>query len=248
MADRSSNRIAQICATLLGLLYIGIGIVVMNDPTRFARNSVQFWAIFSEDPSMRVLSSSLFAIGGLLGLAVVPAVSNIVRTSHEALVDWVSRLAFLGFAVTSVNFFRIASTGQRVAQTYREADEIGRAALNVLPPTELDPWGIMRYGTVGAWILVVNVLALRTGAWPRPLAMLGILGGALYWFIPFSNIAQIPAISAVMEPIVAILGGVVIAPIWYIWMGRVLGQSTPATQPARGSADGAAGARITGEV
>ncbi len=79
----------------------------------------------------------------------------------------------------------------------------------------LDPAAFLSFGAVGVWILVVSLLALRSGAWPKPLAYVGIGVAIVYGLVVASSLLQIQLFTA----IVAGVGGVILAPIWYIWFG-----------------------------
>ena len=73
----------------------------------------------------------------------------------------------------------------------------------------------LRFGAVGLWILVVSLLALRLGAWPRPLAYVGLALSTAYWLIAISNSLNIQKFTAIVSGI----GLIILAPIWYIWLG-----------------------------
>jgi len=74
------------------------------------------------------------------------------------------------------------------------------------------------FGVVGIWVLVVNGLALRATTLPTPLAYLGIALGLIYWLGALSGIIGQPIIAELATG----LGGALLAPLWYIWVGRIL--------------------------
>ncbi len=64
------------------------------------------------------------------------------------------------------------------------------------------------------WILVVSLLALRGGTWPKPLAYVGIGLAIAYCLVVATNLLQIQLFTAIVG------GGLVaLALIWYIWLG-----------------------------
>ncbi len=88
-------------------------------------------------------------------------------------------------------------------------------------PHIIDAQGWLGFGAVGLWILVASLLALRGNAWPKGLAYVGI-ATAFFYFLALAP-AVIPSLSgAVIFTIVAGGGGLVLAPIWFTWMGIFL--------------------------
>ena len=160
------------------------------------------------------------ALGAVLALAVVPAVSEKVRHLNEGWVRWTSTLAMLGFAVTILdNYWAIVVTPAQAA-AYAVGTEATRAALSMPgAPQFIDVQGWLGYGAVGLWMLVVNRLALRANIFPRLLAYLGI-AAAIAYFLVVASMA-VPNLKDILL-VVAGIGGVVIGPIWYAWMGLVL--------------------------
>jgi hypothetical protein len=80
----------------------------------------------------------------------------------------------------------------------------------------VDPQFLLRYGCIGLWILAVSVLALKGKKLPTLLSIIGILAAVLYWVFAVNDAL---GVAMVIRPILAIAGGVVAGPIWYIWMG-----------------------------
>ncbi|CAA9322531.1 MAG: hypothetical protein AVDCRST_MAG93-5811 [uncultured Chloroflexia bacterium] len=142
-----------------------------------------------------------------------------MRDLNEGWVAWTSTLATLGFAVTILdNYWAIAFTPARAA-AYRTGNEVWWGTLTVPgAPQFIDGYGYLGYGAVGAWMLVLSLLALRSARWPRPLALLGIALAGAYLLV------VTPILSEVREVVlgVAAIGGVILAPIWYIGIGFML--------------------------
>ena len=102
-----------------------------------------------------------------------------------------------------------------MAAAYVKGDAVTKAAIEVSGPFSLDPQGWLSFGAVGLWLLVVSLLALRAGTWPKLLAYVGIATAVAYWLV----VAGFVFNQETLFTIAAALGGVILAPIWYIWAG-----------------------------
>jgi hypothetical protein len=70
---------------------------------------------------------------------------------------------------------------------------------------------------------MTSLLAMRSKMWPNTLAYVGCAVGVLYWLVVVSFVFDMAALTQ----IVAALGGVVAAPVWYIWVGMRLRKAAP---------------------
>ena len=210
-APRSGGRVhalGGICSILVGFSYLVFGVATLLDPTR---DSSTFWQTLLQAPTWFVVSRWSLTIGALLALAVVPAVARMLETPHVEWVTWLSKLAELGFFVTAL------ASVQAISVEVRYAD--------------IDPQSWLTIGCVGVWVLGTNVVALQNGAWPKPLAYVGLVVAGMYGCALAGNAFGIPDLFT----IAAGLGGIVLGPIWYIGIGLRLRRVTakrPQTQVA----------------
>ena len=134
---------------------------------------------------------------------------------------WTSTLALIAFAVTFLdNYWAIVETPAR-ASAYVTGDAAWRAALTVPGAAQqIDVQSWLGNGAVGLWGLVVSLLALRGKVWPKGLALLGIVGAFAYFLGLASSVIHELTVSGAGMLVAGI--GVVLAPIWFGWMGIVL--------------------------
>jgi hypothetical protein len=159
------------------------------------------------------------ALLGLLAIAAVMAISDLVRSANEGLIRWTSTLAIIGFAVMAVQSLLLQDHTPKLAAGYVQADPSAQAALEVMGARVLDPDAWMGFGAVGLWFLVVNWLALRVVQLPTVLAYVGLAGGIAYALVlAGTTLQQLPILTV----IAAGPGGIILAPIWYIWTGLIL--------------------------
>lgn len=223
LKDNTLTKLGGNCSILLGILYLVIGVTYLLLPAAQKQTSAtdQFLPSFAENPTTQVIQWWVFAISGLVAIAVVLAVSESVRSENEGWVRWTSTLALLGFAVVAINNFRNIAYQPGLARAYVEGDAVTKAAIEVSGPFSLDPQGWLGFGAVGLWVLVVSLLALRVGAWPTLLTYIGIATAA-YWLIVVGFVFN----QETLFTIGAALGGIILAPIWYIWTGLRLRQAS----------------------
>jgi hypothetical protein len=220
MKDNSLNKVGGWCSILLGVSYLAVGALYLLLPAEQQAvgpgTAEDFYRSYGESPTLLSLYYWMFALGAVLALGALPAITEAVRSVNEGWARWTSNLAYLGFAVIGIDFFRILSLQAERAAAYVAGDAALREVFDA--PTVLaglDPNGWLGFGAVGLWALVTSVLALRAKLWPSWLAYAGIAVGVLYWLVVVSLMFGLAALLQ----IVAAIGGVVAAPVWYIGVG-----------------------------
>ena len=220
MKDNSMAKLGGICAILVGISYLVVGgtYFLLSAEQQAGGATSQLFASVAESSTGLVIQYWAFVLGALLAVAAVMAISDLVRSANEGLIRWTSTLAIIGFAVTAVRFLIAQDQMPRLAASYVQADPSARAALEAIGPMNLDPEAWMGFGVVGLWFLAVNWLALHGGQLPTVLAYIGLAGGIAYALVVAGPSLQFPILSSVA----AGLGGIILAPIWYIWTGLIL--------------------------
>lgn len=220
MKDNTLSKFGGACSILVGVSYVLIGITYPLVPAalKAGADPAQYFLSFAQNPTLPMLLYWEFALGAVLAIAAVPAISEVVRAANEGWVRWTSNLAYLGFAVTAITYFQGLARMPERAAAYLAGDASTKAAIAATGGFSLDPQGWLAFGGVGLWVLVVSLLALRSDALPKALAYIGIATAILYWFVVAGYVLQIETMVA----IAAGLGGIIAAPIWYIWIGVTL--------------------------
>lgn len=226
MKSDSLNKLGGLCSILVGALYVLVGATyVLLPPEQQAGGTPDaFYRSFAQSQTLSMINFWAFALAGVFALGALPAITESVRSVNEGWARWTSNLAYLGFAVTAIDFFRSIALQPNRAAAYVAGDASVRAVLAA--PTfaaGLDPDGWLGFGGVGLWALMTSLLAMRSKRWPNTLAYVGIAVGILYWLVVVSLVFD----NAALLQIVAALGGVVAAPIWYIWVGMRLRKAAP---------------------
>jgi hypothetical protein len=155
------------------------------------------------------------ALGALFALAAIPDIAQRYRTLNEGWVDWTRNLALVGFVATAVTEFTLFARWAALANAYVQGDASTRAAIAAEPLLLLDPQGWLTFGAVGVFIFTVSWLSLRNNALPKVLGFTGLAAGLMFWLTVAGFITQ----NEILITLAAGLGGVVLAPLFFIWMG-----------------------------
>lgn len=235
MQDNHLNKLGGTCAILVGISYIVVATCFVLDPTQFVHESRQLWPMLGQQGTARILQYWAYALGAIFAFGAIPAVADLVRARHEGWVRWTTGLAYLSFGVTAVETFRLVTATPLWATNYAGGDPTVQTAIVTTDLLlRLDPATWLRFGALGPWFLVVNILALRHHLLPRPLTYVGIVLGVLTSTTTLGIVFGIGPMVLVS----AVLGGALAAPIWFIWIGVVLRRGLPqavgaVAQPAR---------------
>jgi hypothetical protein len=227
MKDSSLYGLGGICSILAGVSTAVAAIVyfLLPEAQKLGVPGDQILPSFAENPTLLNVENLSLALVGLFGLALVPALSNLLRTQDNGWLRWTSSLANVGYAVSAVGSFIILSRLPVIAAGYMKGDESTKAALATVWRTTLDPLGVWGYGAIGAWILVISLLALRASGpskpLPPPLAYLGIAAAVTHWLVPVAFVAKIPVLFFVVAGV-----GLLAVATWYVWLGMELRRAT----------------------
>ena len=224
MKDDSLSKLGGACSILVGVAYLLMGITYLLQPAELQAGGdpTLLWPTLAQSPPMHTLQQWAGALAGVFAIAAVLAISEVVRPANEGWVRWTSALAYLGYAVLAISSFRALALAPTLAEAYMTGDASTQAAIVVAGSfVDLEPQGWLGFGATGLWMFVVNLLALGRGTWPKTLAYVGIAGGIFSCFVVGGMVLGIPLLIA----IAGALGGVIVAPIWFIWMGLRLRQA-----------------------
>lgn len=223
MKNKSLSRLGGTCSILVGCSYLFASVAYLMQPVEMRYHMAEFWPLFIENAKLRMVHIIYHynrALGALLAIAAVMAISEAVRHADEGWIRWTRNLAYLGFAMEAILNFRKAAFELMNAEAYASGDAATRAAIVAAHSwIDLDAQGLIRYGTVGLWILVISFVALRKGILSKRLNYVGIIVAPIYWY---SGIFGVVFQSYELLTITIGVAGVTLIPIWYISTGLKL--------------------------
>jgi hypothetical protein len=212
-----SARLAASCLMFTGVAYLAYSVLFFFDPCRRSRSAHEFMKLFGEEPRFYLWRARVLGAGSIVALAALPALSRVAGGGD--LVWWVSILALIGFAANALSNLRSLQILPVVLGDYRTADDAVKIALaRTTSYVSLDPRGWFTFGGFGVWLIVINLLATMTGAWPTALGVLGVVLGALLVLVVPAGVFHRYAIFSG----VAATAGTVLAPVWFVAAGVVL--------------------------
>jgi len=219
-ADDSLGRLGGTCAIALGLSYILLAVVhvLLPEEQQGGGASPQFFLSFARAPQLLMLQYAVAALGAGLAFAAVPAISGLVRRSHEELVRWMATLAYIGFGAVLLDSVRFLAFEPARAALFAAEPPLRAAILANDSLLYLDAQGWFGFGGVGLWILAVSLLLLRDRLVSRILAYVGLCVALAYWLVVVGFVLQ----SDLIFQIAAGAGGIVVGPLWYTWLGLIL--------------------------
>lgn len=198
-----SAGVAAVLAGIGGLLY-----------------SVDFTAVVLKwRPSAPELGAFL-VVGGLLTTLVFVALYEYLRAAES------------GFATLALMLGVVAALGSALHGGYDLANAIhpeflqtsAAAAASSDLPSQVDPRGLSTFGLAGVAVLLFSWLIIRSarrldGRLPRALGYLGCLLGLLLIVIYLGRLIVFHP-TPLLAP--AAITGLIINPVWYIWLGLTL--------------------------
>jgi len=216
----SVQRIGGACAIVVGLSYVFVGITYLLLPNeqRPEATSAAFLSSYAANPTFARLINWETAFGALFAVGAVTAITELVREAGPGLARWTGNLAIIGFAATALSGFRALAVQPLMASSFVAADASAKAAIAANSNPNLDPDGWLAFGVVGVWAIVTSMLALRANTLPRLIAYLGFAVGVLYLFVVAGNVTHTETLIAVAAGV----GGVIVAPIWFVGIGLAL--------------------------
>jgi hypothetical protein len=214
-------RVGWISSLIVGFLYILVGgthFMLPLDQLRGGRGINEAFFLSLADHSL-VFSIHywLVVILSLFSIAVILAMFKIVSSANKAIALWVTVIAIIGAALTIVDFASVGVKAPRMAQQFSSYSESEKLVAVIAGLPHVDPC-FLAWGLLGIWGLVCNRIAIKNRLLPIASCYVGILGSFLYVLVFLGSVVQ----KQIIVDIAVGVGGLIIAPIWYIWFGLAI--------------------------
>lgn len=193
----SLQRVAGPCATAVGIGGLLYGVL-------FA------WIVAGSPDWVPQVWFALLLGGGLVTVAVSVALYLRLRTVDD------------GLALTALLLGLAGSLGGAVHGAFNLAAQINPASVG--EEASPDPGGVFRYLTAGVALALVGWLVIGgpSAGLPKRLGQLAVLSGAILVFIYIGRLYDFITPSRRLTLTPPFLYGLVLHPLLYLWLGRVL--------------------------
>lgn len=193
MNTSSFDRFAGVCAILAGIGGVLYGIA---------------FVILGN----QLLYSVLLMLGGLFAVVILVALYHRLQAMDQA---WVM-LALLIGVVGALGSLAHGGYDLATAIHIPASDPLAAADL----PSQIDPRGLMTFGFAGVALFIFARFMIRSNQFPKSLGSLGYLLGVLLVVIYLGRLIILDPTNIVVR--IALLAGVVVNTIWFIWLGLSL--------------------------
>ena len=232
MDDRTFDRMAAaggFAVAGLSILY-AIAFLGITPAAQREADVDAFYRSYLADPTgARIASTCLL----LSGLAVAPAVVALARRyagTAPAAMAWIAVVGVVGGLATAAHGLTNLIGVDELAGDFASGDAATRAAVAVAhaTPSQVDPRGLATFFAAG---LVALVLGLAVRSDNERLGLLGVVLGC-------DMVVLFVATAVGIGSLVLLTGGlasVVLGPIWWVSVGRLLWRGAPQTAGAAGA-------------
>jgi hypothetical protein len=217
-------RLAGYCSILLAATYLIFALYYQLLPGH-PRDVDSILKLAGASPGWFRFLYGTLAIVGLMGIAVVGPITRLAGDAAPAWIGWARRLAYVGFAVTIVQGVRMASLLPQLGALYHgcvkctvslaEQQAVARALYG---SALIDPSYWIVFGAISLWTLAVALALINSARVPAPLPYVGVALAVVYWLLVYG----IAAGNIGFFTFASIVGGVILGPLWYGWLGVLL--------------------------
>jgi len=158
------------------------------------------------------LSALFLMLGSLLATVVVTAVYQRIRTLNESASLWMLLLGIGGA------FGALLHGGYDLANAINPPD-VSSGIMNL--PSAVDPRGLLTFGITGIGVIILAWLIGHSRQFPRALSYWGYLLGVLLLVLYLGRLIILDPKNPLIA-VDALVSGVVLNPVWYIWLGWAL--------------------------
>jgi hypothetical protein len=178
--------------------------------------AVAFIIIARNSPARGATLAGLFLLtGGILATAVMVALFRSLSDVDDSFAMWALLLGVVGALGSAVHGGYDLANGINPPGT-------GTGGL----PSQVDPRGLLTFGVTGIAVAVFAWLISRSRNLPTRLAYLGYVSALLLEVLYLGRLIILDATNPLIV-VAALLGGFIVNPAWYAWLGMVFLRRTP---------------------
>jgi len=233
MKPLSDMRLAAIFAIITGLGFWAVGvthILLPRDQLHFATGiSARFFQSLAQGSVVFRLHYWAFVVVALAQIGMILGLRSLQIPAPSLWYRCTEAWAILGLAVQAAEFALIQARALAIAPAFALLPAPAQEAVVAIGLPRLDPTLLFGSGLGALWLGTFSLGRLRTPNWPPGHALLGLAGAAIYALVFVGAVGHVP----LLIDIGAALGGVVVGPVWTLWLAALLRRPS-AERPATG--------------
>jgi hypothetical protein len=210
----------------LGWLLTGIFFMLNAEAEEFAGQPEAYWTFLSENPNAAIyrnLENASLLITGIGSIGVIVSYRSLLH-AYQFTNDLAAVCGIIGFTLIMINAASIIGYTDHYIFIFNQS-EMGKAIVSAQADVPLDSKGILTYGMLSIWLILINRLHNQERNIPRLLAGIGTTAGVLILFAPIGMLFDINEFYFISIGI----GAMLLLPIWLIWSGIFFGSIEPAS-------------------
>lgn len=182
-AHRGTVRVVSAAAAGLAATYVALGVLALTVLLPLGLTSSAgpgaLGALAEHGTGWWMTTRWLFLLTSLFGLGLVVALRRLAPPGRAALADWAAVVGGLGFAAVALDQTRLIAHVPGLVQVFAASPDREREISNLSFVNLTDRYGLLTFGAVGLWLLVVSLRCLPAGA-PAWLRAAGVLASGVY--------------------------------------------------------------------
>ena len=187
------QKTGGVFSILAGLSYLAIGILVCVQPVLFQDANVDlFLSTLAVKLTCFVLYYLAIALSATFGIGAIAAVTNYFGVAENEVVKWAMKLAYVGFAILAMSYYRVFTVKPYMANFYTNAPQNAKDIILIMDPyISFAPNGLVTYGLVGIWLVLISVLAFKKKSSSAIYTILGTVLGVLFIAVTIQNVGAL---------------------------------------------------------
>jgi hypothetical protein len=210
VADRGTARVVSAAATGLAATYVLLGIIALAFLLPRGQTSSAgpgaLDALVEHGAIWWLTARWLFLLTSLLGLGLVVGLRRLAPPGRAALAEWAAAVGGLGFAGVALDQARLIAHVPGLVQAFAASPDRAREISNLSFVNLTDRYGLLTFGALGLWLLVVSFGCLP-GSAPSWLRASGVLAAAVYLIVA--------VFEGSWTSVVAGIGALTLAPLFF---------------------------------
>jgi len=212
-------KFGSFCSLAVGILYILVGATHLFLPRGQLRGAGAFTLYESLARNSTIFSVHywIVVVLSILSIGVMISLYELLRDYRSEMVSWAIVLGLFGAGLSLLDYAYVGVEAPRFARLFVSASDEIRSAMANTGLQHIDPC-FLSWGLLGIFAVTINASLLHFRLVKPLLGFLGLIGGVFYFLLFIGALFHV----SLLIDLSAVFGGIVLAPIWYIWIGFVL--------------------------